>query len=84
MTSIFKDDRKVKIKKETQCSKCVHVNLCFTLTHNSRGSYFKDVCINYNFGTSAGQGCQSCLNRFTRWDGKDSLPCFRCKFFRRK
>jgi|SRR5581483_6297164 len=64
----------VEIDEETKCSDCIHVQVC---DFNMRWR-----CSNYTFGTSeySLSSCQSCINRFTRFD-KDKVPCFVCPFF---
>ena len=72
-----KDKRKFQIDVESDCDKCIHLNLCCAVrAYNS----FETICLNYNFGTSQYEGCGSCSHRFTRWD-KEKIPCFICKFF---
>lgn len=64
----------VIVKKETSCSKCLHHKICKL--------DFSNFCVNYIFGTSEFECCQSCLHRFTRYD-RNSIPCFRCNNFRK-
>jgi hypothetical protein len=60
----------VEIDKEDKCSTCTHNIVC--------GKNMERRCQNYQFGCSGENGCHGCLHRYTRWDGKDSLPCFKC------
>lgn len=62
-----------EIDVETDCSRCVHNEVC--------GHDMEKRCENYECGTSEHQGCQGCSHRFTRFD-KDSVPCFTCPWFR--
>lgn len=64
-----------EIDVETDCTKCIHNQVC---DHN-----MEKRCENYQCGTSVGNGCQSCLHRYTRWD-KDAVPCFTCPWFEAK
>ncbi len=61
-----------EIAEETDCSACIHKDVCDRDTEKR--------CENYTFGTSEGSGCQSCSHRFTRYD-KDAVPCFSCPWF---
>ncbi len=63
-----------EIEAETDCSKCIHNEVC--------GHDMEKRCENYVFGSSAvrGCGCQTCLHRFTRFDN-DHVPCFSCPWF---
>ena len=62
-----------EIDAETDCSKCIHREVC---DYN-----MEKRCANYEFGASGARGCQSCLHRYTRYD-KDNVPCFTCPWFR--
>jgi hypothetical protein len=62
-----------EVDVETDCSKCVHNKVC---DHD-----MERRCANYHCGTSEGRGCQSCLHKYTRYDGKDPVPCFSCPSF---
>jgi hypothetical protein len=61
-----------EIDVETDCSKCIHNEVC--------GHDMEKRCENYQFGTSPNRGCQSCLHRFTRFHS-ESVPCFSCPWF---
>lgn len=65
----------VKIEKESDCSKCRHLDPCKVDMAN--------FCLNYVMGTSEGRrGCDQCIHRFTRWDkDEDKIPCFVCRWF---
>lgn len=65
-------DFKREIDEESDCSKCIHREVC-DRTMEKR-------CENYVFGTSAERSCQSCLHRYTRYD-KAAVPCFSCPWF---
>lgn len=65
-------DFKREINDETECSKCIHREVC--------DYAMEKRCENYRFGTSDSNGCHSCLHRFTRFD-KDKVPCFTCPWF---
>ena len=70
-----------EIKKETNCRECIHSEVC------SLGTFQMDKkCINYEFGTSEYDmnSCLSCINKFTRFDEKQSIPCFKCRFFKKR
>jgi hypothetical protein len=67
---------KHEIDVETNCNECAHAKVCHFK--------FDVLCTNYEFGTSEGKGCQGCHHRYTRFDDKDSIPCFHCKFFQPK
>ena len=60
----------IEIDKEDKCATCTHNVVC---SHN-----MEIRCGNYEFGTSTNKGCHGCIHRYTRWDGKDSIPCFKC------
>ncbi len=63
----------VKATKESKCQLCIHKIVC----KDDRESF----CLNYLFGTSEFKGCQSCLHRFSRWDARQPIKCFKCKYF---
>ena len=65
-------DFKREIDEETDCSKCIHREVC--------DRNMERRCENYVFGTSAGHGCQGCLHQYTRYD-KDPVPCFTWPWF---
>lgn len=74
----------VLVRKETECKDCVHCKPCVKIQHPNS---YETLCLNFHFGRSDGQcTCVKCLHRFTRWakEEKDKIPCFRCRFFRRK
>lgn len=74
---LYGDYREVKIVKESECKKCIHRRVC--------GLDMEKRCVNYRMGTSEGAGtCQSCLNRYGRWDSTQWVPCFKCREFKRK
>ena len=71
-------DKLVTFKKEidieTDCSKCFHNAVC--------NFDFRFRCVNFEFSNSMGaQGCQQCAHSFTRFDGKQPIPCFHCEEF---
>jgi hypothetical protein len=66
-------DFKREVDAETDCNKCVHRKVC-DLDMERR-------CDNYECGTSVGRGCQACSHKYTRYDGKDPVPCFSCPSF---
>lgn len=66
-------DFKREIDVETDCSKCIHRDVC-DLAMEKR-------CENYTFGTSGARGCAGCSHRFTRYDSTP-VPCFTCPWFR--
>ncbi len=71
-------DFKREVDEETDCSKCIHNEVC--------GHDMQKRCENYVFGTSEGpegHSCQACSHRFTRFD-KDSVPCFSCPWFQER
>lgn len=63
---------KVEIEEETDCTKCMHVRVCY-LANEYR-------CSNYEFADSRGISCDGCIHRFTRYD-KEMIPCFHCVDF---
>ena len=67
------DHREHKIEEETSCRKCAHAKVC--------GGNMSERCSNYLFGDSREKGCQSCTNKFTRFDPKEWVPCFLCPDF---
>ncbi len=73
-----KDKRKIKIDFESNCLHCIHKEVCDTIV---KCKDTETLCLNYNFGNSRYNGCNSCLHRFTRFD-KDKIPCFICKFYK--
>jgi len=72
---LYDDERKFTIERETDCSVCEHLDVCDRIMEKR--------CENYVFGTSEGEGCQSCINRYTRYDNRNPLPCFLCKSYKR-
>lgn len=66
---------KHKVDEEHECFECIHNKVC---RHDN-----EEFCLNYEFGTSQGKGCHSCLHRFTRWDS-EHIPCFICKYFQKE
>lgn len=74
----------VLVKKESQCKKCIHEKPCVRIQHPNS---YEILCLNFDFGRSDGsQSCIKCLHRYTRYpkSEKNSIPCFRCKYFKRK
>lgn len=73
------DKRKHQIDKESDCSKCIHVEVCRSL----RGfkGFMEKLCLNNLFSDSRYSGCQSCSHSYTRYDNKQPIPCFLCKHF---
>lgn len=69
-------DFKREIDEETDCNKCIHREVC-DLNMEKR-------CENYEMSTSGARGCQSCIHRFTRFDNKQSVPCFVCPWFQKQ
>lgn len=67
-------DFKREVDEETDCSACVHREVC--------GRDVEKRCENYQYGTSERSACQGCSHRFTRYDEK-SVPCFSCPWFRK-
>ena len=68
---------KIPVRKETNCKKCIHYKVCrFTMDK---------FCINYIFGNSDNEpeSCLGCVHRYTRFPA-ERIPCFKCKYFRRK
>ena len=68
----MQDYRKIKIKRETDCSQCVHYLVCrFDLP---------SFCKNYQFGNSRFwvESCATCINT------KSGVPCFRCEYFEKR
>jgi len=67
-------DFKKEIDEESDCSKCIHREVCsFDMSKR---------CENYTWGTSehASTSCHSCSRRFTRFD-EHKVPCFTCPWF---
>lgn len=65
-------DFKREVDAETDCGKCIHREVC---DHD-----MERRCENYDCGTSAGHGCQSCSHKYTRYDAA-AVPCFSCPWF---
>ncbi len=67
---------KLVVRKESNCKKCIHDKIC---RYN-----IGDFCRNYEFERPTKiMQCNSCLHRDTRFPDHN-IPCFRCKYFRRK
>ena len=66
---------KLLVKKEVRCNYCIHREVCY-------GDKEKR-CINYQMSTSQYSGCCGCINRFTRDDEKQPIPCFHCNWFKK-
>lgn len=62
-----------EVEVETDCGECIHRKVCDKVMENR--------CVNFEFGTSAAKGCHACLHHYTRFDIKDSVPCFSCPDF---
>ena len=64
------------VDKETDCSTCIHIRVCkFDVS---------DFCINHIFSCSAKDmaRCETCIHKFTRYDNRQPIPCFKCKFYK--
>ncbi len=71
---------KQEIKKETECMRCIHFKVCNIA--NVWKDKLENMCINFTFGnSSAHYSCGNCLHRFTKWDKKQPINCFKCKYF---
>ena len=67
----------VLVKNETNCVECIHGKVCKLSK--------MELCANYEFGSSMDmRDCQPCHHKYSRWDRKQPIPCFRCFHFRRK
>jgi hypothetical protein len=62
----------VIVKEDDSCRGCVHEDVC---THD-----MSKLCVNFMWGTSAEdqKSCQCCTHRYTRYDPKQPIPCFKC------
>jgi hypothetical protein len=58
------------VKVETDCRSCIHDKVC----HHDN----EKLCVNYEFATSAEHGCYGCIHKYTRWDTKQPIKCFKC------
>jgi hypothetical protein len=66
------------VDKETNCSTCIHLNVCrFDMSK---------FCVNHTFSCSAKDmtACRTCIHKFTRYDDKQPIFCFKCKFYEEK
>lgn len=62
--------------EETDCSKCVHNDVC--------DKKMSKRCINYEYGNDQPyihDECDGCIHRFDRHNLVDSRPCFICEDF---
>ena len=62
----------VVVETETQCMTCAHKNVCnFAMPKR---------CVNFESGGSSNypNTCDSCIKKYTRYDNKDPIPCFKC------
>ncbi len=69
----------VDVQEESDCFKCIHNIVC-----KKDMEYY---CKNYVFGTNIKtlnicSDCSNCSNRFPRFDTKQPIPCFSCKYFK--
>jgi hypothetical protein len=70
---LYSSHFRVSVTAETDCTKCVHRVVC--------DKNYEKRCANFYFGNSdRWGGCQSCTNRFGRFD-KDKVLCFYCPYF---
>ena len=69
------------IDKETDCSTCIHVKVCKVIWIRIGYVPMEDICINHYFSCSK-ESCENCIHKFTRYDNKQSIPCFKCKFYK--
>jgi len=72
---LYKDSRKQKVENETNCSNCIHVQVC---DHRMNAR-----CVNYVLEESNKQDCLSCANHFARLSHEEWVPCFLCSDFQR-
>lgn len=60
--------------EETRCRWCLHSHVC---KHD-----MSTFCANMLLGCSGDVAtCEVCTHRFTRYDDKQKIPCFKCSFF---
>lgn len=64
---------KVLVKEDTKCNLCIHREVC---NHDT-----SKRCSNYTFSCSGVTGCESCILHFAKYDTKQPIPCFHCKWF---
>jgi hypothetical protein len=70
---LYGDSRKIEVLENDDCSVCIHRKVC--------GLEMERRCGNYCFGTSEYSGCSSCVNRYAKYDNKQSVACFICDSF---
>ena len=66
----------VLVEKDTLCKKCIHNEVC---DHN-----MDKRCSNFRWGDSTYNGCGGCEHRFPKYDQRQPIPCFHCKWFKEK
>lgn len=71
------------VDKETDCSTCIHVKICRVTWGRIGCVPMEDICVNHHFSCSD-KSCGSCIHRFTRYDDKQPILCFKCKFYEEK
>lgn len=66
----------VEVDKDDECNTCIHSNVC--------GHDMNYRCENFQGGCSGGivngtYTCGACSHHYTKYDDKDSIPCFKCR-----